>query len=375
MAGSGGASISEGDGRGAANWRAGKDDVRHWIAPVWPLAAAAALVTAGCSESPSNLPGPARAAASSQPPAPVPTAAGEYADVGSVPVGGTTEARFRVRNDSCTPLRIRDVQVECGCLAPTYPPSIGPGEAGEIRVRFSPLASSSGRIEQHLKVHTDDPRRRVIDLTLVAQVTPLITVFPQSQLSLNYYRGDTLHTEVQLVPKPGSDVRFERPTTDSPLARASLKGPVPSEPGKRALLRIDLGPLPGPGDLMIVVKVPTTEKRIPVLPIRVTALAQDTPVVSPAHVAVASMAANEAGKELARLRIFSRGPHLGLGGVETGSPGLRAETLDRVEGHAYTVALSYAGGWKPGVVQTTVRVRTDDSHFPVLSVPFRALVR
>ena len=45
--------------------------------------------------------------------------------------------------------------------------------------------------------------------------------------------------------KPGTT--FSGPTSDSPLVRVALEPPGPTAPGSRARLRIDLGPLPGPG--------------------------------------------------------------------------------------------------------------------------------
>src|SRR5205085_795647 len=104
-------------------------------------------------------------------------------------------------------------------------------------------------------------------------------------------------------------------------------------------------------------------------------LAQEGPVVSPSQVMVSSIAAGEKGKELQRLQVFTRSGHLRLKRVETGDPAVRAEIVETARDQFYQVVLRYGGGWHPGSVNHTIRLVTDSPRDPVLTVPFRALVR
>lgn len=298
------------------------------------------------------------------------------ADLGTVAVGSIGEAVFTIRNDGTGLLRILDVEVGCGCLTPLYPKSLQPGAKGEIRVRFKPQPLWSGPMEKHLKVRTDDPRRREIDLTLAVRVSPLIAIDPPTPLMLQYHLGETIRREIRLVPREGSTVTFSRADSNSPLVKASVEGSR-SDAAHPGRLRLEVGPLPGPGDVVVTVNVATSEPRIPLLPVVAVLMALEGPVVSPTRIAVASLGADEVGKELSPLTVATRASHLTLLGIDTGNPGIRAEPVEKgtLPGHAYAFVLRYAGGWKAGPVETTLRVRTDDPNFPEVKVPFRALVR
>lgn len=296
-------------------------------------------------------------------------------EMGLVPLGGSVEAKFPLRNDGGAVLHLVEVEAGCGCLTPRYPESLRPGEKGEIRVRFEPQPLWNGKMEKHVKVHTDDPKAAVTELTLVAQVQPLMVVEPQGVVHAEYHRGQSFHREVKLVSRTPGPVTFSNPKSDSPLVRATVLPRAPGDPATVGRLGIDIGPVPGPGDLYTTVKVATSEPRVRVLPVPVAAWALDGPVVQPQRVNVASFPAADTNKQVGSLQVTARGHRIHLLGVDTGNPGLKAETAESAEGSTYTVTLRYTGGWKPGVVQTTLRVRTDDPTFPVVTVPFRVLVR
>src|SRR5205823_4616918 len=62
-------------------------------------------------------------------------------------------------------------------------------------------------------------------------------------------------------------------------------------------------------------------------------------------------------------------------GVTTGDPKLLAKLETVRQGLEYRVTLTYAGGWKPGVVKRTLTVRTDDLKQREIKVPIQAVVQ
>ena len=61
---------------------------------------------------------------------------------------------------------------------------------------------------------------------------------------------------------------------------------------------------------------------------------------------------------MARLQVLTRRGHLKVLGVDTGTPALRTVVVPKTPGQFYDVVLRYAGGWKPGPVESTIRIRT-----------------
>jgi hypothetical protein len=74
------------------------------------------------------------------------------------------------------------------------------------------------------------------------------------------------------------------------------------------------------------------------------------------------------------MQVFTRNGHVRLLGIDNGNRGMAAEIRPKISGRFYDVVLRYAGGWKPGPIASTIRVRTDDRSFPVQAVPFCATV-
>jgi hypothetical protein len=295
-------------------------------------------------------------------------------DLGTIPAWEKAEARFPLRNTGGAILHLLDVHGECGCLTPEYPRQLAPGQAGEIRVTFEPQPTWHGKMEKHVRVKTDDPRRGEIALTLKAEVTPLIAIEPQNPVVLLYRRGAVERREVRLIPRPGSGTTLSSPTTDSPAVKATLDPPVPGDPRRAYRLQLVIGPYDRPGDLQSTVQVATTEPRLPLVPVSVVAQAPAGPVISPLRLYLPSLRADEAGKALSHLQVFTRSGRLRLLGVETGDPALSADIKESTPGRYYDVTLRYTGGWKAGRVGGNLRLRTDDPRDPVMVVPFSGIV-
>jgi hypothetical protein len=165
--------------------------------------------------------------------------------------------------------------------------------------------------------------------------------------------------------------RAVRPSCGLSWLRARKRRPV----WQAYRLHLVIGPRRQAGDFVARVQLATTDPQFPQEAVVVVGLAQSGPAVNPVEVVVPTIARGEKGKELRRMQVFNRGGPIRLLGVYTGNPGLRAEIVPKSPGHFYEVILRYAGGWKPGPVSSTIRVRTDDREFPVLTAPFRGSVQ
>lgn len=76
-------------------------------------------------------------------------------DFGFIDEGDTIIRKFEFNNEGDAPLRIRKVEVSCGCTIPVYPfTDIAPGENGHIEVNYNSIGKI-GRQNVYIEVHTN----------------------------------------------------------------------------------------------------------------------------------------------------------------------------------------------------------------------------
>jgi hypothetical protein len=302
-------------------------------------------------------------------------------DLGAVDAGSSKEVRFPFRNTGARPLVIRNVDVSCGCLTPRFPEQVPPGGSGEIKVRFEPQPFWSGKVTKEVTVYTDDPRSRSLPLRLDADIIPYVRIEPPGPLEIEYQRGAVVQRELQLIPRQGTPISFKGVQSSSPLVKAALQPAAPGGPPGTVRLHLVVGPVPGWGDSTGSLQVGTSAPGLSVLPISFTLRAPNGPVVDPVQVNVPAVLPGSPGivagtgeQVLARLRVFTRAGALHLVSVETGTPLVQAQIEQEIPDKEYRVTLRSAGDWRPGAIDTSIRIRTDDPAFPEVGVPFEALV-
>jgi hypothetical protein len=293
-------------------------------------------------------------------------------DLGEVRAGEIAEARFPFRNAGDRPLSLA-VDGGCSCLGLQYPEMVAPGERAEIVARFGPPATDGGPQQKAIQVTTNEPQAPARTLTLSARVVPFLDLQPGVVEAL-YRRGEVLHREARLVPRPGSDLRVLKVVSPSPLVKARLVPPAAGDPERAYRLLLEIGPCRGPGDRRVAVRIFTSAPQMPETMLAVAMLAQEGVVVTPPQVVVANLTAGMGGQAAGSVRVFTRSGSLRILGVEVEPPRLRAEVREQDPGRAYQVDLTYAGGWQPGPAAAKIRIRTDDPVTPVLTVPFRTVV-
>lgn len=108
---------------------------------------------------------------SSKKEAPVPRAVVSIAtyDFGDVYKGEVISQLFLIRNEGDAELRIESVTTGCGCSVVDSDRIFAPGQEGKAELEVSTV-SQSGRISKIATLHTNDPARPNIVLTLTANV-------------------------------------------------------------------------------------------------------------------------------------------------------------------------------------------------------------
>ena len=90
-------------------------------------------------------------------------------DFGVVRHGKTYEARFQVTNVGGRRLILHQDDSDCSCLSSDPKLFLPPGASGELTATLR-TAQFQGAIQSHIRYRTNDPRRPILDLVLIAQV-------------------------------------------------------------------------------------------------------------------------------------------------------------------------------------------------------------
>lgn len=289
-------------------------------------------------------------------------------DLGSVPAGQTSEARFTLRNEGTQELRILDIVSDCGCVTTQSPGTVAVGKKGEIAARFQGQAIETGHVEKHLNVKTDDPAHPVHVLTISADVEPMIRFAPKSPLFFSTEPGKTYHQDVKLGLRPG--LKLGKPTSETPAVRAEVVQRAGSE---GPILRLTIGPCPA-GDFQGRVWVPAADKDLGKDLFILACQATSGPVANPPQILAPITKGAPAGTEVARFVVSPRRGKLQVTGVDTGASFLKAEVKETKPQQAFEVTLRLTETWKAARLKTTLRVHATPGTV-TLDVPFTGLVR
>jgi len=303
-------------------------------------------------------------------------------DLGTMRSEERRTVRFSVWNKGVGPLKLK-VVASCGCTEPKWPDTIEPGDSGEITALFAPPVEWDGHQEKELAVHTNDPDRPVVDLTLEVNLQAPIRASPPNGLVIPFGPETGGSGEIRLTPREDKRTQSLSVKTVSPGMTVNLIPPRPSDASREWVVQVRIPPRKTPGDIQGDISIRTSDSAQPELQLWVAGEAQSGPVANPLEIATAALTLTNAQKELARVIVSSRAGPVQVVGVETGNPKVAAivtpgtQTSARTGGAGVGQALVSARltpQAQPGKYAGELKIRTDDKKFPVLTVPYKVTV-
>lgn len=103
----------------------------------------------------------------------------EKHDFGTIDDSQSQTTSFKFKNTGTGPLTISDVHGSCGCTVPKLAKTTyAPGESGEFTVTFNPHGKK-GPQNQTVTITSNDPQRATRQVTISANVSPMVSVDPQ----------------------------------------------------------------------------------------------------------------------------------------------------------------------------------------------------
>ena len=314
-------------------------------------------------------------------------------DYGTIPKGEKLDWSFVVKNTGDADLQIIAAKPGCGCTVADFDKVIKPGETGKVTAHVDTTAFA-GPIAKSVTLETNDPTTPTSQLTIHAIVKPYVEAFPAGFVRFNLLQGDADSQTVTIysdeddpfqvtsvetpAPEPGKDswikASFEKITNEGDLA------PNVGKPGQNQYkVKITVG---GPdarvGPLAEKVRIVTNSKHQPEYlvsvagvirpPFRVEPIALNFGEVTPADGAATRMViVHSNNMKTPESFVVSKAESSNSAVVTSVKP-----TANKGE---YEVTLQIAKDAKPGDVDGTVKIFTNDKVIPIVTVPMKATIK
>lgn len=162
-------------------------------------------------------------------------------DFGKVAQGKTIDHVFTFRNTGDAPATISKVNSSCGCtVAQVSNRVLKPGERGEIRASFD-STDFGGPVAKEVYIHSNDPRKAIITLTMKGFVMEDMVVSP-GQVDLGAVRtGVRKDINIKVENRGAAPFRILSVKTASPHAAVTWKK-TRLKPGESCTIMLSVTP-------------------------------------------------------------------------------------------------------------------------------------
>jgi hypothetical protein len=304
-------------------------------------------------------------------------------EAGFVGKGEKVVHEFVIQNDGDAPLELSDVQAACGCTATSYDRAIAPGAAGKVRVELD-TTTFAGPIAKGVTVYTNDPATPKIELTVRANVQPLLAVrpgyarfvkqAPQGKGKVEQMvwspRGEAFEITKVDSPYPFLEVSY-RPATDED--RAAVEA---TAGGYVVDMALDYATAPV-GAIADRVVLHTTHPRQKVVEIPVSGFVRPPVAVTPPVVDFGDVKfASQPLKSTLHVQGFADGVDFAVTRFENDLPGIEAaiEPDTEADGKEFKIRLTLKPEMPKGVFNGTIKLYTNHPRSPVVEVPVKGRV-
>ena len=291
----------------------------------------------------------------------------------SAQAGAVLEHDFVLKNEGSAPLRIMRVQMTSPLIVTGMPASLAPGTEARIRVRLD-TSGLRGRFPGAIQVSLNDPDLPEANLVFEGVIVPPIEVSPAPAFFLAGRRGEARQASVEIINHEAEPLRIDE--VRRPSDRFSTKLET-LEDGRRYRLTLFLRP-DGPGGRHSEPIVLTTSSPSqPTLTIVANTYLRERVYTFPDAVDIGTLSLADINRDPELLERMAQTLMVyQLGGedfkvtLRTNLPQLivRSERGPQRDRYQNTLTLIQQK-LKPGSIQGSIFIETNDKAFPLLVVP------
>ncbi|HEX3581402.1 MAG TPA: DUF1573 domain-containing protein [Thermoanaerobaculia bacterium] len=307
-------------------------------------------------------------------------------EYGEVPKGEKLDWSFLVKNTGDADLQILAAKPGCGCTVADFDKVIKPGETGKVTAHVDTTAFA-GPISKTVSIETSDPTTPEAVLTIHATVKPFVEAFPAGFVRYNMLQGDaetqsiTLYSdeeepfEITHIDTPGDYVKVVPHKIEDPASR------VQAGRANQNQYRLDItvgGPDSKIGPLAEKVHIATNSKHQPDYFVSVTGVIRPTFRVEPSDVNFGEIAPTDPAATrgvILRSNSLKTPEMFNVIKAETSIPGVTANVKPTDHKGEYEVTLQVEKNAKPGDLDGTVKIYTNDKITPIVTLPVKGVVK
>jgi hypothetical protein len=307
-------------------------------------------------------------------------------DYGTIPKGEKLTWAFEVKNTGDADLQIIAAKPGCGCTVADFDKVIKPGQIGKVTAHVD-TTNFAGPIAKSVTLETNDPTTPTSQLTIHAIVKPYVEAFPAGFVRYNLLQGEAdtqsviLYSEedepfqVTSVEVPGDYVKatYEKvPDSD--------KAPNVGRPGQdQYRVKITVGgPTAHLGPLADKVRILTNSKHQPEYLISLSGVIRPSFRTEPSQLNFGEVTSSDVAATrsvILRSNSLSAPESFVVSKAESSVPAVVTSVKPTANKGEYEVTLQIAKDAKPGDIDGTVKIYTNDKINPVVTVPMKATVK
>lgn len=307
-------------------------------------------------------------------------------EYGEVPKGEKLDWSFAIKNTGDGDLQILAAKPGCGCTVADFDKVIKPGETGKVTAHVDTTAFA-GPISKTISIETNDLSTPEAVLTIHATVKPFVEAFPAGFVRFNMLQGDAETQSITLYSdeeEPFEITKIDVPADYVKVVTHKIEDPASRVQAGRAnqnqyRLEITLG---GPdakiGPLADKVHILTNSKHQPDYFVSVIGVIRPTFRVEPQAVNFGEVAPSDPAATrgvILRSNSLKTPEMFNVTKAETSIPGVTANVKPTANKGEYEVSLQIAKDAKPGDLDGTVKIYTNDKINPVVTLPVKGVVK
>ncbi len=306
-------------------------------------------------------------------------------DFGTVPKGQKLDWSFVVHNTGTTDLEILAAKPSCGCTVADFDKIIKPGQTGKVTAHVD-TTNFAGPIAKAVTLETNDTGTPNAQLTITAIVKPYVDAFPAGFVRFNMLQGDvdkqtlTIFSEDEV---PFEIVKVESPQEWIKVDYKKAEGSDIQKIGRSGQnqYKFDVtvgGPDVRVGPLAEKIHIVTNSKFQPDYWVSVSGVVRPTYRVDPTAVNFGDVAPTDSAATrviMLRSNDLKTPERFVVSKVESGVAGVTAAVKPTDKKGEFELTLQVAKDAKPGALDGTVLVHTNDSVKPLVTIPVKGMVK
>jgi hypothetical protein len=304
-------------------------------------------------------------------------------DFGTVPKGQKLDWSFVVHNTGTTDLEILAAKPACGCTVADFDKIIKPGQTGKVTAHVD-TTNFAGPIAKAVTLETNDASTPNAQLTITAIVKPYVDAFPAGFVRFNMLQGDvdkqtlTIFSEDEV---PFEIVKVESPQEWIKVDYKKAEGSDIQKIGRSGQnqYKFDVtlgGPDVRVGPLAEKIHIVTNSKFQPDYWVSVAGVVRPTYRVDPTAVNFGDVAPTDSAATrviMLRSNDLKTPERFVVNKVESGVAGVTAAVKPTDKKGEFELTLQVAKDAKPGALDGTVLVHTNDSVKPLVTIPVKGM--